>query len=77
MSLIPRRFSHVVFGALQSGLTSAIASGIASAPFWGDSGFFQHWVSSWLYAWLVMLPIVMVAAPWLRRLALALTYEDA
>ena len=30
---IPRRYSHFVFGVIQSGLTSAIAAAIASLPF--------------------------------------------
>jgi hypothetical protein len=30
---IPRRYVHFVFGIIQSGLTSAVAAGIASLPF--------------------------------------------
>ena len=33
---IPRRFSHFVYGVIQSGLTCAIAAGIASFPFIAD-----------------------------------------
>ena len=29
---IPRRYAHLVFGAIQSGLTSLIAAAIASYP---------------------------------------------
>ncbi len=70
---IPRRYAHFVFGVIQSGLTSAIASGVASAALIGDGGFAFNWLWSWLIAWALMLPVVMFAAPFIQRLALALT----
>lgn len=73
---IPRRYSHYVFGVLQSGLTSAIAAGIALFPGDGAPGLLLRWLVSWLLAWCVMLPVVIFAAPFIRRLAVALTRED-
>ncbi len=73
---IPRRYAHFVFGAIQSGLTSAIAAAIASVPFLALGEFAIHWLRSWLVAWFLMLPIVLFAAPAIRRLALVLTTED-
>ncbi|WP_376989448.1 DUF2798 domain-containing protein [Bosea sp. R86505] len=73
---IPRRYSHYVFGILQSGLTSAIAAGIALFPGDGGPGLLLRWLVSWLLAWCVMLPVVIFAAPFIRRLAVALTRED-
>ena len=70
---IPRRYGHFVFAVIQSGMTSAIAAAIASAPFLDDSTFLIHWLGSWLVAWIVMAPIVLLAAPFIRRLVLALT----
>jgi hypothetical protein len=70
---IPRRFVHFVFGVLQSGLTSAIAAAIASLPFFAEGTFLAHWLRSWLVAWVLMLPIVIFAAPLINRLAHALT----
>ena len=70
---IPRRYGHFVFAVIQSGMTSAIAAAIASAPFLDDSTFLIHWLGSWLVAWTVMAPIVLLAAPFIRRLVLALT----
>ena len=70
---IPRRYGHFVFAVIQSGMTSAIAAAIASAPFLDDSTFLIHWLGSWLVAWIVMAPIVLLAAPIIRRLVLALT----
>lgn len=74
---IPRRYSHFVFGVVQSGLTSLIAAGIASFPAAGAMLFVRHWLAAWLIAWAVMLPIVLVAAPAIRSFALWLTRDEA
>lgn len=76
MLRVPRRHAHFVFGVIQSGLTSAIAAGIASYPAFASGTFFSHWLASWLISWLVMLPVVLFAAPFIRRLAVWLTCED-
>ena len=73
---IPRRYAHFVFGVIQSGLTSAIAAAIASYPFLRTGGFISHWLGSWLVSWALMLPIVIFAAPAIRRMSNALTRED-
>lgn len=70
---IPRRYGHFVFAVIQSGMTSAIAAAIASTPFLDDSTFLIHWLGSWLVAWTAMVPIVLLVAPIIRRLVLALT----
>lgn len=73
---IPRRFSHFVFGVIQSCLTCAIAAGIASLPFLESGTFVSHWARSWLLAWGLMLPVVIFAAPAIRRLTQVLTREE-
>ncbi|OAF06194.1 GNAT family acetyltransferase [Bradyrhizobium centrolobii] len=73
---IPRRYSHFVFGVIQSGLTSLIAAGIASFPAAGALPFVQHWLASWLIAWAAMLPVVLLAAPAIRSFSLRLTREE-
>ena len=73
---IPRRYSHFVFGVIQSGLTSLIASGVASFPATGTMIFLAHWLVSWLIAWGVMLPVVLLAAPAIRAFSLRLTQEE-
>jgi hypothetical protein len=35
-----------------------------------------HWLRSWLLAWLLMLPIVLFAAPAIRTLTQFLTREE-
>ncbi|QWG19920.1 DUF2798 domain-containing protein [Bradyrhizobium sediminis] len=73
MLRIPRRFSHFVYGVIQSGLTCAIAAGIASFPFIATGTFVTHWARSWVFAWVIMLPVVLFAAPAIRRLSYLLT----
>ncbi|MGT2501391.1 DUF2798 domain-containing protein [Bradyrhizobium guangxiense] len=73
---IPRRYSHFVFGIIQSGLTSLVAAGIASFPADAAMSFFAHWMVSWLIAWATMLPIVLLAAPAIRAFALRLTRDE-
>lgn len=70
---IPRRHAHFVFGVLQSGLTTCVATLIASLPLFGKGGFLANWLISWGEAWALLLPIVIFFAPVLRRLAEMLT----
>jgi hypothetical protein len=76
MLRIPRRYGHFIFAVIQSGMTSAIAAAIASVPFLEESSFMVHWLGSWMIAWVTMIPLVILAAPLIRRLALALTVAD-
>jgi hypothetical protein len=73
MRRIPHRYAHFVFGVIQSGLTSAIATGVASFDYPASGIFIKHWMTSWLFAWGLMLPLVIVAAPVIRRITVALT----
>lgn len=76
MFKIPRRYGHFVYGVIQSGLTCAIAAAIASLPLIPEGGFWANWGKSWLLAWLVMLPAVLLIAPLIHRLTRALTRDD-
>lgn len=73
---MPRRYSHFVYGVIQSGLTCAIAAAIASFPIMAAGTFVAHWLQSWFIAWVMMLPIVLFAAPGIRNLTYILTRED-
>jgi hypothetical protein len=77
MRKIPRRHIHFVFGTIQSGLTAGVATAVASWPSLHEGAFLQNWLRSWLIAWALMLPIVILAAPVIRALALAMTAEAA
>lgn len=72
---IPRRYAHFVFGVIQAGLTSAVAAAIASFPFIAEGSFLKRWLESSALSWFLMLPIVLFAAPIVRKLALLMTRE--
>ncbi|MBR0826729.1 DUF2798 domain-containing protein [Bradyrhizobium manausense] len=72
---IPRRYSHFVFSVIQSGLTCAIASAVASYPALATHQFVAHWLLAWLVSWGAMLPVVLLAAPMIRSVSLRLTRE--
>lgn len=70
---IPRRYGHFIFAFLQAGLTCAIVAAIASAPFLETGTFILHWLSAWIIGWMTMMPVVLVAAPFIRRAVNLLT----
>lgn len=70
---IPARYEHFVFGILQSGLTCLIAAGITVTPHAFDGVFLAHWLKAWLVSWLLMLPVVISAAPLIRLIVGRLT----
>jgi hypothetical protein len=47
---IPKCYSHFLFGLIQSGFTTAIASAIVSAPLIHNGLFVSHWFKSWILA---------------------------
>lgn len=62
------RFAPYLFGALLSGSMSFIVSGIATFRATGpDPLFFSFWIESWLFAWAVAFPSVLVLAPMVRK----------
>lgn len=74
MSLIPRRYGHFVFGAIQSGISCAITAAIANAPFLVNGTFISHWLQTYVVSWAAILPIVLLAAPVIRRAVNVLTH---
>jgi hypothetical protein len=76
MFAIPRRHSHFVFGIIQSGLTSCVAAGIASLQSMASGHFLWNWLISWLISWIAMSPLVLLAAPAIRSLSVALTRDE-
>ena len=66
---MPARFAPVLFGLILSALMSFLVSGIATLRNAGlEDSFLGAWISAWLPAWLVAFPVVLVAAPIVRRL---------
>jgi len=64
---LPKRHGHFVFSVIQAFLTTAVATAIAHST---DAAamFLGHWLRSWLLSWVTLLPIVLLAAPVIRRM---------
>ena len=77
MPLIPRRYSHFLFGFIQSGLTCGVAAAISSAPFFYTHLFVGHWIKSWIISWAIMTPVVLVAAPLIQLAVHVLVGKDS
>jgi hypothetical protein len=73
--MLPRRYAHFVFAILQSGLTTAVAAAITIARMAPDNPLID-WVCSWAVAWTMMVPVVILAAPTLRKAASFLTRNE-
>lgn len=75
---LPASFEPFVFGLLLSGLMSFIITGIAT---WNALGFITtfaaQWMQSWLFAWAVAFPTVLVMAPLARRATRSLVARTA
>jgi Protein of unknown function (DUF2798) len=73
---IPHKYGHFVFGVLQSGVTCAVASAIA--VYKTNSG--EHpiidWLSTWGLSWIMMLPVVFLFAPILRKAVEKITTQS-
>ena len=73
MTGLPRAFAPYLFAMMQSAITTGVASAIASHPFAAEGLFAGHWLRAWATSFAIMLPIVLLMAPALRRLADFLT----
>lgn len=72
--MIPARYAPILFGLILSGLMSCIVSGIATLRAIGMTpDLFQTWFGSWLTAWAVGFPTVLVVGPITRRIVARLT----
>lgn len=67
--MLPKRFAPVLFGLMLSGLMSLLVAGVATLRVTGlNPGFVGACLQSWLTAWLIAFPAVLVVAPLARRL---------
>lgn len=74
MARLPHRYAPFLFGIIQAGLTTAVATAIATLQTTAIGlRFLVYWLAAWGIAWLAMLPVVMLAAPLIQRSVHALT----
>ena len=74
MSQLPPRYAPLVYGIIQSAITTGVASAIAVSQLTGFGVRFpMEWLSAWSLAFLVMLPVVVFVSPLIQRCVLMLT----
>lgn len=76
MIKLRRRHAPLIFGCIQSAMTTGIATAIASYQSLGAADFLLGWLTSWGLAWMTMLPIVVGLAPSIQRGVNSLTVPD-
>jgi hypothetical protein len=77
MKKLPSRFNHFVYGGIQSGITSGVASGIASLSSLEEGLFLTRWLNAWFLCWVLMIPVVLLAAPFIRWLTLLVANDES
>jgi hypothetical protein len=75
--MFPKKYGHFLFGAILSGLMSLLISGISTFRAVGLApNVVMLWLSSWLAAWCIAFPAVLVVAPFARKTADRLVRKD-
>lgn len=75
--MIPARYAQVVFAFILSVLMSFIITGVATYRTIGpEDPIIATWFGTWLSAWIVAFPTVMVVAPLTRRVVAKLIKTD-
>ncbi|MFN3745812.1 MAG: DUF2798 domain-containing protein [Hyphomicrobiaceae bacterium] len=70
---LPHRYAPYAYGILQAAITTAVATAIAIYPLAHSAlEFVERWMVAWGVAWLTMLPVVLVAAPFIQRAVMRL-----
>ena len=78
MTRLPQRYAPFIYGIVQAGITTAVASAIATHQLMGFGVQFFIAMGVLLVAgWLTMLPVVIGLAPVIQRAVAALTAPDA
>jgi peptidoglycan/LPS O-acetylase OafA/YrhL len=74
---LPYRYAPYAYGVLQAAITSAVATAIAIVPIAHSLlEFVERWTVAWAIAWVTMLPVVLLASPFIQRAVMRLFEED-
>jgi hypothetical protein len=74
MKPLPKRFAPFVYGLIQAGITTAVATAISTHQLaYADMQFVRFWIGCWALSWATMLPVVLLVAPLIQRAVIALT----
>lgn len=71
---LPARYAPFVYGIIQAAITTAVATAIATNRQVGlGLVFLQEWSTTWVVAWLTMLPVVVFIAPFIQKVVMSMT----
>lgn len=76
MPKLHRRFRQRTSAVIQSAITCAIATVIASPSSLSASQLLSYGLKAWLVAWMTIVPFVLLATPLIRRLTSFVVQED-
>jgi hypothetical protein len=71
---IPARHAHFIFAIVQAGVSTGFATAVATFNAVAlTNGFLTRWLTSWAVAWAMVVPIVLLAAPFIQAFAARMT----
>ena len=74
---LPKKYESIAFGFMLSGMMSCLVSGFATMIAIGLSAEFPlHWLTAWLPSWALAFPVVLVVAPFVRRVLSSIVIRD-
>ena len=74
---LPKKYEHLAFGFMLSGMMSCLVSGFATLISLGLSPQFPlMWLKAWLPSWALAFPVVLVVAPFVRRVLSGIVIRD-
>ncbi|MGV3550341.1 DUF2798 domain-containing protein [Rhizobium sp.] len=74
---LPKKYEHIAFGFMLSGMMSCLVSGFATLIAIGLTGEFPlHWLKAWIPSWMLAFPVVLVVAPFVRRVLSTIVIRD-
>jgi hypothetical protein len=77
MAALSSRFEPYVFAAIQSALTTGFTCAVAMRDLPLTASSAVRFLISWALAWGIVLPLVLAAAPYIRKVAKAVTGQSA
>jgi hypothetical protein len=71
---LPSRYAPFAYGIIQAAVTTGVATAIATARITVFSvAWMRDWLVTWAMAWMAILPVVVLAAPLIKRVVRAIT----
>ena len=75
--MFPKSWAPTVYGIIQSAMTTALATAIATFHIAGfNLNSLADWLLSWGVAWVTMLPVVILVSPLIKMAVEALTIQN-